>query len=90
MKNIEKYESFVNESFGLSYSGGDVESMPIIGRAITKAVGPYNECEYDIVEIIDDNDDKPIYVANTWYKKGVPQLIHSDLVSEYIPIDKNN
>jgi len=90
MENIEKYESFVNESFGLSYSGGDVESMPIIGRAITKAVGPFEEGEYDIVEIIDGNDDKPIYVANTWYKKGVPQLIHSDLVSEFIPIDKNN
>jgi hypothetical protein len=89
MKNIEKYESFVNESFDLSYSGGDVESMPIIGRAITKAVGPFEEGEYDIVEIIDGNG-KPIYVANTWYKRGVPQLIHSDLVSEYIPVEENN
>lgn len=88
MKNIEKYESFVNESLGLSYSGGDVESMPIIGRVITKAVGPFTEGEYDIVEIIEGNN-KPIYVANTWYKRGVPQLIHSDLVSEYIPIENN-
>jgi hypothetical protein len=89
MKNIEEYESFVNESFDLSYSGGDVESMPIIGRVITKAVGPFEEGEYDIVEIIDGNG-KPIYVANTWYKRGVPQLIHSDLVSEYIPVEENN
>lgn len=86
MKNIEKYESYINESSGLSYSGGDVEKMPIIGKVISKAIGPFEEGEYDIVEVIEGNG-KPIYVSNTWYKKRIPQLIHSDLVREYIPIE---
>ena len=26
-----------------------------------------------------------VYIVDSWYKPGVPQLIHSDLVQEYIP-----
>jgi hypothetical protein len=85
MENITSYTNFLNEDFRpLSYSGGNVERMPIIGKVITKAIGPFDEGEYDVVEII--GDDRPIYVVNKWYKSGVPQLIHSDLVSEYIPV----
>jgi hypothetical protein len=74
----------------LEYSGEDVTKMPIIGKVITHPIGPFDEGEYDIVEIIDSTDDKDIYVCNKWYKeyKRIPQIIHSDLVKEYIPVEK--
>ncbi len=70
----------------LSYSGGDVTKMPIIGKVITKPIGPFESGEYDIVEII-ETEKGPIYVANMWYKewKRIPQLIHSELVEDFIP-----
>jgi hypothetical protein len=86
MDNIKKYKNFISESStGLSYSGGDVTKMPIIGKAITKSIGPFEEGTYDIVEIIEGPDNKPVYVANFWYKshKRIPQLIHSNLVKSY-------
>ena len=57
-----------------TYSGGDVTKMPIIGKVITKPVGPFESGEYDIVEII-ETEKGPIYVANMWYKewKRIPQ-----------------
>ncbi len=78
-----KYLKSYNEM--LSYSGGDVTKMPIIGRVITKPIGTFEAGEYDIVEII-ETEKGPIYVANMWYKewKRIPQLIHSDLVEEFI------
>lgn len=83
MKNIESFENYVNEE--LSYSGGDVTKMPIIGRATTIPIGPFDEATYDIVEIIKDPKGKDVYVANFWYKqyKRIPQLIHSELVKNY-------
>jgi hypothetical protein len=74
----------------LSYSGEDVTKMPIIGKVITHPIGPFDEGEYDVVEIIDAPDGKDIYVCNKWYKeyKRIPQIIHSDLVKEYIPVAK--
>lgn len=84
---IKKIKDFkVNED--LQYSGGDVTRMPIIGRVITHAIGPFEEASYDVVEIIEDPNGKDIYVCNKWYKdyKRIPQLIHSDLVKEYIPL----
>jgi hypothetical protein len=82
MKHIRTFES-LNP---LEYSGGDVTKMPIIGRLKTKAIGPFEPAEYDIVEII-DTETGPIYVANMWYKewKRIPQLIHHELVDEFIP-----
>lgn len=87
MKYLKQYKSFES----LSYSGGDVTKMPIIGKAITKPIGPFESGEYDIVEII-ETERGPIYVANTWYKeyKRIPQLIHSELVQEYIPISNES
>lgn len=75
---------------GLEYSGEDVTRMPVIGMVITKPIGPFDEAEYDVVEIIEDMNGKEIYVCNKWYKeyKRIPQLIHSDLVKEYIPVQK--
>lgn len=73
----------------LSYSGEDVTRMPVIGRVITKAIGPFEEASYDVVEIIEAPDGKEVYVCNKWYKdyKRIPQIIHSDLVKSYIPLD---
>lgn len=78
MKYLNYYES-------LSYSGGDVTKMPIIGKIITNPVGSFESAEYNVVEIIKDNNDRDIYVINQWYKEGrVPNLIHSLLVKEFI------
>jgi hypothetical protein len=84
MKNIISFDLF--ESIRpLQYSGGDVTSMPIIGKVITKPIGPFEMAEYDVVEII-ETDKGRIYVANQWYKENrTPQLIHSELVQEWIP-----
>jgi hypothetical protein len=85
---IKRLKEFVSE--GLEYSGGDVLKMPVIGKVITHAIGPFDEGSYDVVEIIDDPSGKEVYVCNSWYKeyKRIPQLIHSDLVKEYIPVEK--
>jgi len=78
MKHLKRYNEM------LSYSGGDVTKMPIIGKVITKKIDPFESGEYDIVEII-ETEKGPIYVANMWYKGRIPQLIHSELVEEFIP-----
>ena len=86
---IKKIQEFpIKEN--LEYSGEDVTKMPVIGMVITKPIGPFEEAEYDVVEIIEDPSGRDIYVCNKWYKeyKRIPQLIHSELVKEYIPVAK--
>jgi len=83
-------ESFMDfEEFmileSLYYSGSDVTTMPVIGKVYTKAIGPFEEAEYDIVEIIKDEKGKNYYICNFWYKSRVPQIIHQDLVEKYEP-----
>jgi hypothetical protein len=92
MKHIKVFENWEVKASSESiepirWSGGKVDSMPIIGKVITKPIGPFDEGEYDIVEIIKDPRGRDIYIANRWYKPGVPQLIHSELVKEFIPMD---
>lgn len=72
----------------IEWSGGDVEKMPIIGKVITKHIGPFEPGEYEIVEILDGPNGK-VYVVNGWYKKHkrIPQLIHSELVNKWIPAE---
>jgi hypothetical protein len=83
MKHLKTFESTLRP---LSYSGGDVTKMPIIGKIITKPVGPFESGEYNVVEIIKDDVDRDIYVVNQWYKEGrVPNIIHSEMVEEFIP-----
>jgi hypothetical protein len=83
MKHLKTFESTFRP---LSYSGGDVTKMPIIGKIITKPVGPFESGEYNVVEIIKDDVDRDIYVVNQWYKEGrVPNIIHSEMVDEFIP-----
>lgn len=69
----------------LSYSGDDVTKMPVIGKVITKPIGPFDSAEYNIVEIIKDQNDDDVYVCDFWYKewKRIPQLIHSELVERF-------
>lgn len=83
MNYIKTFESFDP----LYYSGGDVTTMPVIGKVITKPFGPFQSGEYDVVEVI-NTPKGPIYVANKWYKehKKVPQLIHFEMVEEFIPV----
>lgn len=87
MQHLVDFKLFESSIDPIQYSGGDVTSMPIIGKVITKPIGPFEAGEYDIVEIIDHPNGK-IYVANQWYKswKRIPQLIHSELVPEFIPV----
>lgn len=83
MKHLKTFESTFRP---LSYSGGDVTKMPIIGKIITKPVGPFESGEYNVVEIIKDDFDRDIYVVNQWYKEErVPNIIHSEMVEEFIP-----
>jgi hypothetical protein len=85
MKHLKTFESTFRP---LSYSGGDVTKMPIIGKIITKPVGPFESGEYNVVEIIKDDVDRDIYVVNQWYKEGrVPNIIHSEMVEEFIPVE---
>lgn len=84
IKRLTEFLKETNRSLG--YSGGDVTKMPIIGSVITKSIGPFDEGYYDIVEVIQDPQGKEIYIANSWYKQEVPQLIHSDLVKQFNPL----
>ena len=75
MKYLKTFES-------LTYSGKDVTKMPIIGRILTKKIGPFEECIYNVVEIINNGE---VYVCNFWYKPNTPQLIHSSIVEKFEP-----
>ena len=74
----------INEE-GIPWSGKDPTKSKPIGRLITKSL-KYGEHtfprkKYEVVEIHGD-----IYIVNKWYKQGrVPQIIHKELVEEYIP-----
>jgi len=88
MKNLETFESMMSS---LSYSGGDVTKMPVIGKAITAPIGPFDSAEYGVVEIIKDSQGRDVYVCDRWYKenKRIPQLIHSMMVDQYVPSETN-
>lgn len=81
--DVEEFDVRYLES--LSYSGGDVTKMPVIGKVITKPIGPYDSGEYNVVEIIKVQG-VDVYVCDFWYKewKRIPQLIHSELVERFI------
>ena len=68
------------------WSGKDITKRPVIGTLTTKPLtfgdNIIPTASYDVVEIVAN---ETIYVTNQWYKPGVPQIIHKDLVQEYIP-----
>ena len=78
MKYLKTFEA-------LTYSGKDVTRMPIIGRILTKKMEPFEECIYNVVEIIKDPKIGDVYVCNFWYKPRVPQIIHSSMVEKFEP-----
>lgn len=69
---------------GLSYSGGDVKKMPIIGQIKTKPIAGFEGTTYDVVEVVEDERGNKYYICNFWYKEGrVPQIVHEDMVEEF-------
>jgi hypothetical protein len=84
-EDVEDVDFQLKIAESLSYSGSDVTNMPIIGKVITKPIGPFPSAEYDVVEIIKDQNGEDVYVCNFWYKewKRIPQLIHSELVERF-------
>lgn len=82
---------YINENAfkGIPWSGNDPTKARPIGRLVTKPLkfGRYDfpSETYEVVEIVDDGE---IYIVNSWYKDGrVPQLIHRELVDEYVPYE---
>lgn len=82
--DIDDINFSVKVKENLEYSGMDVKDMPIIGKIITKPIGPFDSHEYNVVEIIKDQNGLNIYVVDQWYKRRIPQIIHSELVDQYI------
>jgi hypothetical protein len=96
MKNVKPFCNFISEDIFmdgprmpekvLRYSGGDVTKMPILGEIETDNIAGVGSATYNIVEIIEGGKEGDcIYVADMWYKPGVPQLIHSAMVSRFTP-----
>ena len=96
MKNVKPFYNFISEDIlmdgprmpekVLRYSGGDMTKMPIIGEIETNSIAGIGSSTYKVVEIIDGGKKGDcIYVSDMWYKPGVPQLIHSAMVSRFTP-----
>lgn len=88
MQHLKSFSLF--ESYGIEWSGVDVTKAPIIGKIVTSPMEfgdlKYPPAEYNVVEILGDGDNK-IYVTSQWYKSGVPQLVHSKMVDQFIPAE---
>ena len=91
MLNYQQYckHKSINET--LSYRGGDVTRMPIIGKLLCKEFQwgehKFPPVEYDIVEVKKDEDNgRTYYITSKWYKEGrTPLVIDQDLVDTYTP-----
>ena len=78
----------IREDKGIEWSGKDPTKLPIIGKIITKDNifgDKVPKEEYNVVEITPDNK---IFILDKWYKPGVPQLIHIQMIDEYIPNER--
>ena len=88
MQHLKSFHLF--ESSGIEWSGVDVTKAPVIGKIITAPFefgdNKYPGAEYDVVEIVGDENNK-IYVTSQWYKSGVPQLVHAKMVDQWIPAE---
>lgn len=81
---------FINENRGIPWSGKDPTKAPVIGKLLTRRTkytedGEEKFMEPQILKVVEIN--KPYYIINQWYKPGVPQVIHDDMVSHYIPVE---
>jgi len=79
----------VEEDRGIPWSKKDVTRMPVVGVAYTRELRfraddgewiTYPGTEMEVVERAGD-----VYVCNTWYKPGVPQAVHRDMVERFEP-----
>ena len=58
------FNTFLTESLKpLTYSGGNVEKMPVIGTIITKKIGPFKKETLNVVEIL-ETQNGTIYVLD--------------------------
>lgn len=60
----------------------DITKMEVIGTITTKPITfgrhVFPAKDYEVIEIHED-----IYITNQWYKAGVPQVVHSDMVETF-------
>lgn len=90
--DVDDTDDFTEDDFelkkigeSLSYSGGNVTKMPVIGQIKTKPIGDFEGTTYDVVEVTEDESGDKYYVCNFWHKDGrVPQIVHEDMVEEFI------
>ena len=75
------------ENAGIPWSGKDPTKAPVIGKLLTRRMdlGDY-KMEPEILQVVEIHGD--YYIINQWYKPGVPQVIHNDIVNYYIPLEK--
>jgi len=73
----------LNEQEGIPWSGSDPTKAPVIGKLLTRPMdlGDY-KLEPEMLEVVEIYKD--FYVINKWYKPGVPQIIHKDMVNTFI------
>jgi hypothetical protein len=71
----------------ITWSGGDVEMMPVIGFAETHPIdlGPMGYVPGSREAVVEIADDGEIYILNSWYKPGVPRILHKNLVATWEP-----
>ena len=80
---------FINENKGgIPWSGKDPTKAPIIGKLLTRRtpIGDGETMKPEILQVVEVHE--PYYIINKWYKSGVPQVIHDDMVSYFIPINQ--
>jgi len=80
---------FINENKGgIPWSGKDPTKAPIIGKLLTRRtpIGDGETMKPEILQVVEVHE--PYYIINKWYKPGVPQVIHDDMVSYFIPINQ--
>jgi len=76
----------INEN-GISWSGKDPTRSPIIGKILTRRINLGDRImEPEILPVVEISND--VYIINRWYKPGVPQIVHSNMVNHFIPSEK--
>ena len=92
----QKYQEWKAKSEG-DMTPSEEYNMPVIGKIKTKAVPmtfkdletgeegtrTLEPAEYEVI-----SDEGDFYICNQWYKPGVPQLVHKDMVETFMPIDQ--
>lgn len=74
-----------------SYKPSDKYNLPVIGKITTKLIGvtvkgnpvDSEQDEFDVIKVLDNEDGSKTYMCNSWYKEGVPQLVHQMFVIKY-------